>query len=85
MPGSRLAALLFVLGLLATARPASATASGDELVRQAQAHEAAHEDDVAVRRYMDALTIDGTNNADIVNLRTNGRGTVRGHDICATY
>lgn len=46
---------------VALARPAGATASGDELVRQAQAHEAAHEDDVAVHRYMDALTIDTTN------------------------
>ena len=38
-----------------------ASSSADELVRQARAHEAAHEDDVAVRRYMEALTIEGTN------------------------
>jgi tetratricopeptide (TPR) repeat protein len=52
---------LLVLVVLAAAPAAAATESGDELVRQAQAHEAAHEDDVAARRYMDALTIDGTN------------------------
>jgi tetratricopeptide (TPR) repeat protein len=43
------------------ARSASGTSSADELVRQARAHEAAHEDDVAVRRYMEALSIDATN------------------------
>jgi len=42
------------------ASPARATASSDELVRQARAHEAAHEDDVAVRRYMEALELDVT-------------------------
>ena len=40
---------------------AGASSSADELVRQARAHEAAHEDDVAVRRYMEALTIEATN------------------------
>jgi tetratricopeptide (TPR) repeat protein len=40
---------------------AAASSSGDELVRQAKAHEAAHEDDVALRRYTDALSIDRTN------------------------
>jgi tetratricopeptide (TPR) repeat protein len=40
--------------------PAHATPSSDELVRQARAHEAAHEDDVAVRRYTEALEIDPT-------------------------
>ncbi|HEX3344738.1 MAG TPA: tetratricopeptide repeat protein, partial [Polyangiaceae bacterium] len=42
------------------AGPARATPSSDELVRQARAHEAAHEDDVAVRRYMEALDADAT-------------------------
>jgi tetratricopeptide (TPR) repeat protein len=37
------------------------SSSADELVRQARAHEAAHEDDVAARRYMEALTIEPTN------------------------
>jgi tetratricopeptide (TPR) repeat protein len=32
--------------------------SSDELVRQARAHEAAHEDDLAARRYTEALTLD---------------------------
>ncbi|MBV9946638.1 MAG: tetratricopeptide repeat protein [Myxococcales bacterium] len=47
---------------LASAAPARALASSsaDELVRQARAHEASGEDDVAVRRYMDALTIEPT-------------------------
>jgi len=42
------------------ARAAAASSSADELVRQARAHEAAHDDDVAVRRYMEALTIEPT-------------------------
>jgi tetratricopeptide (TPR) repeat protein len=35
--------------------------SGDELVRQARVHEAAREDDVAARRYTEALTLDPQN------------------------
>jgi tetratricopeptide (TPR) repeat protein len=42
------------------ARPCAASSSADELVRQAHAHEAAHEDDVALRRYTDALGVDRT-------------------------
>jgi tetratricopeptide (TPR) repeat protein len=42
------------------AHAASASPSSDELVRQARAHEAAHEDDVALRRYTDALSEDRT-------------------------
>ena len=38
-----------------------ASESGDELVRQARAHEAAREDDVAARRYMEALQLDPVN------------------------
>jgi tetratricopeptide (TPR) repeat protein len=45
---------------LCVARSAAAASSADELVRQARAHEAAHEDDVAVRRYMEALSVDPT-------------------------
>jgi tetratricopeptide (TPR) repeat protein len=37
---------------------ASASDSSDELVRQARAHEAANEDDLAARRYTEALTVD---------------------------
>ena len=40
---------------------AAAGSSADELVRQARAHEAAHEEDVAVRRYTEALMIEGSN------------------------
>jgi tetratricopeptide (TPR) repeat protein len=40
--------------------PARASSSADELVREARAHEAAREDDVAARRYTDALAVDPT-------------------------
>jgi tetratricopeptide (TPR) repeat protein len=40
---------------------AFASSSADELVRQARAHEAAHDDAVAVRRYMEALSIEPRN------------------------
>ncbi len=40
---------------------AAASSAADELVRQARAHEQAHEEDVAARRYTEALTIDATN------------------------
>ncbi|HEY1694268.1 MAG TPA: tetratricopeptide repeat protein [Polyangiaceae bacterium] len=52
------AALALALSLAAA--PAGATSSSDELVRQARAHEAAHRDDLAVRRYMEALELDPT-------------------------
>ena len=57
---SALAAALALAGASATARPALGSSSADELVRQARAHEAAHEDDVALRRYTEALTVDRT-------------------------
>jgi tetratricopeptide (TPR) repeat protein len=56
-------ALLLISGLISgstAGREARASSTADELVRQARAHEAAHEDDVAVRRYMDALNVDRT-------------------------
>lgn len=40
---------------------AGGASSSDELVLQARAHEAAHEEDVAVRRYTEALALDPTN------------------------
>ena len=43
----------------AVARPATAS-SALELVRAAKAHEAAKEEDVAVRRYMEAIALDPT-------------------------
>jgi tetratricopeptide (TPR) repeat protein len=52
------AALLAMLAL-AVPRVASAS-SAQELVRSARAHEQAHEDDVALRRYMEALSLDPT-------------------------
>jgi tetratricopeptide (TPR) repeat protein len=52
-----IAAIVFVA-------PGRASASSaDDLVEQARAHEAAHEDDIAVRRYSDALTIEPTHSA----------------------
>jgi tetratricopeptide (TPR) repeat protein len=53
-------AVLVVLIASLGARRAAASSSADELVRQARAHEAAHEDDVALRRYTDALSVDRT-------------------------
>jgi tetratricopeptide (TPR) repeat protein len=57
-----LARKLFVVGfgvaVALGAQAAYASSSVDELVRQARAHEAVREDDVAARRYMEALTID---------------------------
>src|SRR5580658_8410013 len=59
----RSSARLFAAALLlASSSPAPAAASSaDELVFQARAHEATHEDDIAVRRYSDALMLDPTN------------------------
>jgi tetratricopeptide (TPR) repeat protein len=52
-----------VLATSLACAPAFASESSDELVRQARAHEAANEDDVAARRYTEALTIDSLNPA----------------------
>jgi tetratricopeptide (TPR) repeat protein len=46
--------------LVAATGDARAAAAADELVREARAHEAAHDDDVAVRRYTEALSLDPT-------------------------
>jgi len=54
-----LSASALLLASLATV-PARAESSAEELVLQARAHEATHEDDVALRRYTDALTLDPT-------------------------
>jgi tetratricopeptide (TPR) repeat protein len=48
-----------VLAVLLTASAASASTALD-LVKLARAHEAAHEDDLALRRYMDALSLDSS-------------------------
>ena len=49
-----------VVATLATGGDAAAGTSSDELVRQARAHEAAHEDDLAARRFNEALRLDPT-------------------------
>jgi tetratricopeptide (TPR) repeat protein len=46
---------------VATPRGAEGASSADELVRQARAHEAAHEEDLALRRYSEALALEPTN------------------------
>lgn len=53
-----MSAVALSVALLAT--QARGWSSAEELVLQARAHEAAHEDDVAVRRYMEALDIEPT-------------------------
>ena len=55
-----LAPLAFAAVVSLEPRRAAASSSADELVRQARAHEAVHEDDVALRRYTEALTVDRT-------------------------
>jgi tetratricopeptide (TPR) repeat protein len=57
---ARLCAAALLLASSASA-PTAAASSADELVVQARAHEATHEDDIAVRRYSDALTLDPSN------------------------
>lgn len=52
-------ALVALSGALGTTAPAWAS-SALELVKIARAHEAAHEDDLALRRYTDALALDPT-------------------------
>jgi tetratricopeptide (TPR) repeat protein len=52
-------ALLAMVTVLGSASPASAS-SALELVRIARAHEAAHEDDLALRRYTEAINLDPT-------------------------
>ncbi len=56
--GARLTALFAAALGVAAPWPASGASSADELVRQAREHEAAHEEDIAVRRYTEALSID---------------------------
>ncbi len=48
-----------LLGVLGTSRPAFASSALD-LVRIARAHEVAHEEDLALRRYTEALSLDPT-------------------------
>jgi tetratricopeptide (TPR) repeat protein len=55
-----LAPLVFAAIVSLEPRRAAASSSADELVRQARAHEAVHDDDVALRRYSEALAVDRT-------------------------
>jgi len=52
-------AVLACVGVLCAAAPASAS-TAIELVKIARANEAAHEDDLALRRYTEALSLDPT-------------------------
>lgn len=53
-----LASLAAALGTLAAPRDARASTSSAELVQQARAHERAKEDDLATRRYNEAIQLD---------------------------
>ena len=57
---SVVAALVFVTITGFFPQIARATSSSDELVREARAHETEHENELALRRYTEALTIDPT-------------------------
>jgi tetratricopeptide (TPR) repeat protein len=58
------AALCTLAAAIGASPPAWAESSAaDELVRQARAHEATHEDDLAARRYTEALALDAHNSA----------------------
>src|SRR5215472_8848502 len=52
--------LWVLLAMVAWASPAAAASSVTELVREARAHEEAHEDALAARRYTEALALDAT-------------------------
>ncbi len=56
---SRLLAVAVLLALASVAGPSSAS-SVSELVKSARVHEAASEDSLAIRRYMEALALDPT-------------------------
>jgi tetratricopeptide (TPR) repeat protein len=58
---STLLAVAAALTLSTWVAQGRASSSADELVRQARTHEAAHDEDVAVRRYMEALELDPVN------------------------
>lgn len=51
---------LLAVALGTRAAHASSSASAAELVREARAHEAAHEEELAIRRYSEALGLDPT-------------------------
>jgi tetratricopeptide (TPR) repeat protein len=55
-----LRAAVLVLALAAWPRGAAASSGADELVREAHALEAAHDEDKALRRYTEAIAMDAT-------------------------
>jgi tetratricopeptide (TPR) repeat protein len=54
------AAAAALIALVAVGADARASTTIDELLREARQHEAAHEDDIALRRYTEALGLDPT-------------------------
>jgi tetratricopeptide (TPR) repeat protein len=56
----RLGVAVALLVGLASSTTAQAAGVADELVREAKIHEVAHEEDIALRRYADALALDPT-------------------------
>jgi len=54
------AVVAFVLAASGASMSSASASSALELVRIARAHEATHEEDLAVRRYMEALSLDPT-------------------------
>jgi tetratricopeptide (TPR) repeat protein len=57
---TRLTGLSLVVALALAPRAADALPAVAELLREARAHQAAHEEDLALRRYAEALTLDPT-------------------------
>jgi tetratricopeptide (TPR) repeat protein len=60
LPRSRRFALAALTAFAAVGADARASTTIDELLREARQHEAAHEDDIALRRYSEALGLDPT-------------------------
>jgi tetratricopeptide (TPR) repeat protein len=58
--GAVAAPAAFVLVVVTSFGAGASASSVSELVREAREHEAAHEDDIAIRRYTEALTLDVT-------------------------
>jgi tetratricopeptide (TPR) repeat protein len=56
----RVASALAIAAAVLVGAPGASASSALELVRIARAHELAHEDDLAIRRYMEALALDPT-------------------------
>jgi tetratricopeptide (TPR) repeat protein len=68
VPRGAIAPLLVALVTLTAGAPAVASPSSQELVRQAQAREGAGQDDIAARRYTDAIVLDATDRAAYLGL-----------------